>query len=689
MKKYITRFVFLFYIFFIQNIDSKEIHIDTNFKKENLVNFAEILIDRENLSWEDIYTNSKFIKPTVKNFNFGYTDATIWLRFSLKNITTTPIELIHEFSFPRIDYCEIFILQNGKLINQKIFGDTFEFSKREINDSNFAFNLKLEPNTSYEFYIKSKNKYNISNLENILYSHLEYIEEINFRKVNYGMLYGFLLIMVLFHINLFLSLKDKVYIYFSILILLLGIFISSLHGTNYQFLFPNFPWLQNHDNSVIGFTLAIFGLLFARRYLDFKLHTPRIFFFSTYLIYYFIISNIIISFYLTDKFPALAFRIIIYSIFFVLLFLSVITIYLNFKKVRASYFYSASWLLTIFFTALRLFSLLVDVSYFWFQIFYIGYHFSIAITLVLLALGLADKINQLKKELLEANNILEEKVEFRTRELQLSFDLIQSLKQKQDGDYFLTSLLIEPLCQNRANDISFDIEFFISQKKKFTYKLWNREIGGDISISSNLYLNYNKYIAVINADAMGKSIQGAAGALILGAVFSSIIERANRENLSFGPKEWIINSMLELQAVFESFDFSMLVSAVLVLIDTKNKILYYVNAEHPPIILYRDAKANFLDTNLQLSKLGTKNRNSRIQVSEFQLVNSDILFIGSDGKDDLYITKEDSTEKIMESDENLILENIDKTRNLDEIFELIQAKGELIDDLSIIKISCK
>ncbi|WP_425593250.1 sensor histidine kinase, partial [Leptospira yasudae] len=58
----------------------------------------------------------------------------------------------------------------------------------------------------------------------------------------------------------------------------------------------------------------------------------------------------------------------------------------------------------------------------------------------------------MKKELLDHQLFLERKVEEKTQELQETLNEVQALKEKQDGDYYLTSLLIQPLTSLRYSD---------------------------------------------------------------------------------------------------------------------------------------------------------------------------------------------------------------------------------------------
>jgi len=290
----------------------------------------------------------------------------------------------------------------------------------------------------------------------------------------------------------------------------------------------------------------------------------------------------------------------------------------------------------------------------------------------------------------ELNETLEKKVEDRTRELKETLDTVNTLKVQQDGDYFLTSLLITPLNAARVQSRNFSVETLISQKKKFRFKKWDAEIGGDIVTAHNIQLSGRDYIAFLNGDAMGKSMQGASGALVLGTVFKSVIARTQNSATvqKRFPERWLKECFLELQNVFVSFDGTMLISAVLGLADEETGLIYYVNAEHPWVALYREGRADFVESELVLRKIGIYGLEGNLSVKTFQMQPRDVLVIGSDGRDDLAIATDAEGHRIINEDERLFLRQIELANgDLRGIYKCIQNAGEIIYDLTLMRIS--
>ena len=289
----------------------------------------------------------------------------------------------------------------------------------------------------------------------------------------------------------------------------------------------------------------------------------------------------------------------------------------------------------------------------------------------------------------QINENLELKVEEQTKEIRESLNQITKLKEFQDGDYFLTSLVLNPLIGNKNSSNILLTDFIVKQKKQFHFRKSSGQIGGDFCITDTLSFQNaeNRYVFFLNADAMGKSMQGASGAIVIGTAILNILWQAKNKGMSnLSAEEWLQLTVLELNNIFLTFDGSMIISAFFGLIGETNRDLLFSNFEHPQAVLFRDGKASFLELNNQHVKLGLLSVDT-VPIERKFLQPDDILIIGSDGKDDIEISSNKEGRSINE-DETAILELIEKSGgNLKKLEILLEEKGTLIDDLSLMSIS--
>ncbi|MCB1324665.1 MAG: SpoIIE family protein phosphatase [Spirochaetales bacterium] len=300
-------------------------------------------------------------------------------------------------------------------------------------------------------------------------------------------------------------------------------------------------------------------------------------------------------------------------------------------------------------------------------------------------------IREAQVKLQDYANNLEEKVKERTAELNKTLERVNALKTQQDGDYFLTSLLQKPLNYNANKSKYCNVDFYLEQKKKFEFRNRHADLGGDLCVAGNLRLgtedDYRRYVVACNGDAMGKSMQGAGGSLVMGVVMNSIMARSAKNNriLNSTPEQWLTEVYEELHGVFLAFNGSMVISAVLAVIDEESGDMWYFNAEHPFTVLYRNGKASFIEEELQLRKLGLESE-IPFKVHYFKLEPGDVIFMGSDGRDDLDTTP-DAPVRTINEDEYLFLRRVEEADGqIDRLSEGLKSFGVITDDLSLLRV---
>ncbi|MEQ9364228.1 MAG: SpoIIE family protein phosphatase, partial [Leptospirales bacterium] len=313
-----------------------------------------------------------------------------------------------------------------------------------------------------------------------------------------------------------------------------------------------------------------------------------------------------------------------------------------------------------------------------------------------IALILANRFVRVHNEVENLAADLEEKVRKRTEDLQATLSEVRELKDKQDGDYFLTAQLLQPLAGNHTRQASaadsapVEAEYLSRQKKTFRFRHWESELGGDLCAMHSLRLRGRDVLVFFNGDAMGKSMQGAGGALIMGTVFKTTITRTQQsaKMQDSYPEQWLRECYQELKSVLLAFDGRMLISMVVGIVDEETGMLYFVNAEHPHVVLLRDGQAEFVEEKGILRKLGVDDPAEVFVVQTLPLQVNDVVLVGSDGRDDVQIGTNEEGLAIINEDERAFLGDVERSHGrLNRLEELIRERGAVTDDLSLIRIA--
>lgn len=314
-----------------------------------------------------------------------------------------------------------------------------------------------------------------------------------------------------------------------------------------------------------------------------------------------------------------------------------------------------------------------------------------AFTLFMLsiALVLANRFMRVHNRMEELNATLESEVRERTRELAHTLDAVQALKVRQDADYFLTSLILRPLNGVFVSSEAAGVQALLRPQKTFVHREREHSIGGDFVFADRLELNGTDYIFAVNGDAMGKSMQGAGGALVLGTVTRSLITRTRsvKQSRRTFPEQWLRNYILELQSVFAAFEGAMTATVWAGLLDESSGVLYYVNAAHPRAALYDGEQARFLEAAVHSPSIGAEGLVQIIRIETARLAPGDVVIAGSDGRDDLVVEALQPGERRFNSDDELFLRNVEASdADLDRLEAALRGVGELTDDLSLLRL---
>ncbi|MBX3723177.1 MAG: SpoIIE family protein phosphatase [Turneriella sp.] len=297
---------------------------------------------------------------------------------------------------------------------------------------------------------------------------------------------------------------------------------------------------------------------------------------------------------------------------------------------------------------------------------------------------MAAELQRRIKYIRDTNENLEALIGERTQDLNEALLRVTGLEEMQQGDYLLMSLLLTPLSASDMKVGKVAATFLIEQKKKFSFKGHSGEIGGDYAKFAVLHFKgaRSPWLFFFNGDAMGKSSQGAAGALICAVTLQAILARFADKPIGETPEKWLRGIYNELDHIFSLFQGSMNMSALFGVVNSVRGEVYYINAEHPRLILYRNKRADFVEDAQRTAKLGATSEAKRSRVHFVHLKSGDVLIAGSDGKDDIEI------DGSMESDDDRFPRIVQKAGGeLQAIRAEIDRIGRRSDDFSLVRIT--
>jgi class 3 adenylate cyclase len=367
----------------------------------------EILEDKTNLlTIEDIRgmdDGSRWTKSESDKPSFGYSYSSYWVKFQVENKKDKPVKYFLELDYAILDYAHFYFEEDG-LTKEIVLGDMIPFNKRSIANRNPIFEINVQGNQKYIYYMKFASEGSII-VPLILWKPFHFYKNDHQSQILYGLYFGIVAVMMLYNLFLYFSIRDAAYLYYVIYLIGGSGALLSFAGLSLEYLFPDFPKLVN-TLLLVSFGLLSGGaLLFSISFLNTKKILPLADYFLKFMLlpciliiigaFYFNYRTIVMFSNLTVIFSS------------ILMLLTGIVSFL--KGFRAARLYLLGW--TFVLTGIVLFAIrnigLIPINFITSHAGEIGSIFEI----ILLSLALADRINILKKEKEESQKALIEEQE--------------------------------------------------------------------------------------------------------------------------------------------------------------------------------------------------------------------------------------------------------------------------------------
>lgn len=226
------------------------------------------------LSLDKILENpDQFYENSSASPNFGFNSSAWWVRFTISNPTDKNRQMVIRQDYPLIDHLDFWAsLADGQWTHIAT-GDHKPFDSRPLDTRDFQFLIDIAPNTSRTFVFR----YQTQGSLNIGLSVVSLDKQLDYLTKEYlavGIYYGGFIVLLAYNLLLFMSLREKVFVYYALYVLSYGTYMSVHNGLSFQYLWPNSTWLANHSLIILLALSLLWAIRFAREILSSRRLAP-------------------------------------------------------------------------------------------------------------------------------------------------------------------------------------------------------------------------------------------------------------------------------------------------------------------------------------------------------------------------------------------------------------------------------
>jgi PAS domain S-box-containing protein len=207
--------------------------------------------------------------------NFGLTRSAIWLRVTLRTTMSTAPDWLLEVAYPPLDQLEVYAPDSAFGFERHVGGDSRPFSERAIPHRNHVVPVRLPRGVESTLYMRIQSEGTVS-APTTLWRPQALWQRDQAAYATLSLYFGLLIGLGLYNLLLFLSVRDAGYLIYVGFAASMGIGQASLTGLGAQFLWTPYTWWNSVSPPVGLSAAAIFGLAFARNFLNSPVRMPRI-----------------------------------------------------------------------------------------------------------------------------------------------------------------------------------------------------------------------------------------------------------------------------------------------------------------------------------------------------------------------------------------------------------------------------
>lgn len=384
--------------------------------------------DTNKMSAEDILQKGKFQRTSNQIPVFKLDVKNAWFKMDVANQSASN-SLFLDIAYSNLSKVTLYRIDSGKLNMLSMDGNAVPTDSVQRKTTHFVFDLQL-PQGSKGSYLLHINSEHPIIIPASIHTYESLNETLNTQTLVAGIYMGVMLVMFLYNLFIFSATRDRNYLLYIFYIFFLTLAQSTLAGYGFRFLWPDYPSVNHYAVVITSSLSAISGLLFTMQFLQTSVNSLTYHRIMQALIAIYFIGMGICMFtnYLSVSY-------VILNINGILVVITILgtCIYLVKQRYRPAIFYIIAWIFFLFaflILILRNFAILPYNNFTTYSL-YVGSSFEVA----LLAIALADKINNLRREkelsqaeslrtlqeneklIINQNAMLEKKVSERTDEL--------------------------------------------------------------------------------------------------------------------------------------------------------------------------------------------------------------------------------------------------------------------------------
>lgn len=289
-RKVYCFFAFISFLFFVTNINVPLVNAApapvesitlTDYTEHIMLDdYIEILVETdERIKLDQVIAgkyDTEFTRYTGKGRpNFGYNRTYYWVRFDVENVSEIKHWLL-EVDAPKLNHAILYYYnEEDSRYETELIGNIYEFTKRKVKHRNFVIPLDIAKDEQMTYYMQLYTGSSVQ-IPLTLWKESAFYDKSKTEYAILGIVFGLSVIMALYNLFLYFSIRDISYLYYVLFVLLNTLLFLTDTGLANEYLWPERHLHNSISVTELMYLVTIGGLLFVRSFLSIKDRLPKL-----------------------------------------------------------------------------------------------------------------------------------------------------------------------------------------------------------------------------------------------------------------------------------------------------------------------------------------------------------------------------------------------------------------------------
>lgn len=195
-------------------------------------------------------------------FNQGISDSAWWFRLRVANTGDQAHERLLEIDYPLLDHVAVYVYDRDRQLASYQLGDNQPYHQRPLDHHNYLIPLNWEPGQALTIFVRIESSGALW-APFTLWTHEAFVGHDGDRGMARGLFSGALAIFVVYNLLLFLSVKERSYLYYVCAYTCLLLFSATFSGLSFRYIWPTATTWNELAVPIFLAGTSVFGNLLA------------------------------------------------------------------------------------------------------------------------------------------------------------------------------------------------------------------------------------------------------------------------------------------------------------------------------------------------------------------------------------------------------------------------------------------